>query len=832
MALTGTAGSSRCRATAFSRLAELAVAAAAWTAASPCAAQQRLEFDIAAGPLGPVLLEISQIGGRVVSYSPSLVARYQAPAVRGSYTLLEALTLATQDTGLQVETTASGALTVAEAPAPLHDPTGSRPSDGQSYPAAGAPHSGADFVLQRVVVQGSARPPEDGLKALRGTSATRTDTLLVDLPQLVSVLTGEALDLQGGSTSTQALRYVTGVSSRIDLSGGQDIVPSQLVRGLPALFALSGMGTIRATLPMDNAFIERIEVPKGPSNVISGVTSFGGRGGAVNLVRKEAGGDPHQQFLISPSSQDGGTLRAEADLAGRATPDVSWRTVAYGNATGRTDGGYTHSGGGGVLGSASYRSQDVTTTLTLQTDRRRLTPLAASRGTGLRPDGSIAPVEDGQVPPVDASSRMLLTSADAELGLEWRLLPRWRMTLKTRIEAVESDLRESLPAASAFSFKAQRRASWWNRALQWGLIGDVDTGPVNHQLLLGVDLANWRVRILDQSDFSTSPVELLGTDPVEVFRTDVKDVKREVLLQDQLRYGNLRVRLAAQVSRVPSYNLGSLGMTADNSMQAALGLNWDVGALYRLSSDASVYAGSQYAVETDFIRALGVGSGSVKGSGDPTRTLQVQSGLKLDLLDDRLALTLEGYRTVQHNVPNSPNIGVPGRDTLFSITPRRMIEGLEFELAGRPWPALDLQMGLSLMRASDLLPSLPESPQASLYVPAGAIPARSMTLLSRYRLPERWLGRASLGVGFRARSSSFAVSPIPSQPGVQLVLPGGAQLDLSLERVFGHWSVNAFVQNVFDRQLYETQSSPGYIPLEPRRSLGVTAIYRSPGLAH
>ncbi|HET7867602.1 MAG TPA: TonB-dependent receptor [Burkholderiaceae bacterium] len=813
-------------------LGELAVAAAAWTAALPCAAHQRLEFDIAAGPLGPVLLEISQVAGIVVSYRPSLVAQRQAPAVRGSYTLMEALALATQEAGLKVETTASGAVTLVVAEAPAQNPTGLRPSDGQALPAAGAAQNGADFVLQRVVVQGSARPPEDGLKPLRSTSATRTETLLVDLPQSVSVLTGEALDLQGGTTSTQALRYVTGVSSRIDLSGGQDIVPSQLVRGLPALFAISGMGTIRSTLPMDNAFIERIEVPKGPSNVISGVTSFGGRGGAVNLVRKEAGGDPHQQFMISPSSQDGGTLRAEADLAGRATPDLSWRTVAFGNATGRTDGGYTHSGGGGLLGSVRYRGQDVTTTLTLQTDRRRLTPLAASRGTGLRPDGSIAPVEDGQVPPVDAGSRMLLTSADAELGLEWRLMPRWRMTLKTRMEEVASDLRETLPAASAFSFKAQRRATWWNRALQWGLIGDVDAGPVNHQLLLGVDLADWRVRILDKSEFATTPVELLATTPVQEFRTDVKDVKREVLLQDQLRYGNLRVRLSAQASRVPSYDLGSMGTTADNKTQAALGLNWDAGALYRLSSDASVYAGSQYAVETDFIRALGVGSGSVKGSGDPTRTLQFQSGLKLDLLDDRLALTLEGYRTVQINVPNSPNIGVPGRDTLFSITPRRKIEGLELELAGRPWPALDLQMGLSLMRASDLLPGVPGSPEASLYVPAGAIPARSMTLLSRYRLPEGWLRRTSLGVGFRARSSSFAVTPIPAQPGVQLVLPGGAQLDLSLEHMFGPWSVNAFVQNVFDRQLYETQSSPGYIPLEPRRSLGVTATYRLSGLAH
>ena len=82
----------RYRSTAAALFTGLAVALA-----QPCAAQppdQRLEFDVAAGPLGPVLLEIAQAGGRIVSFSPELVERRQAPAVRGAYTLLEALRLA------------------------------------------------------------------------------------------------------------------------------------------------------------------------------------------------------------------------------------------------------------------------------------------------------------------------------------------------------------------------------------------------------------------------------------------------------------------------------------------------------------------------------------------------------------------------------------------------------------------------------------------------------------------------------------------------------------------------------------------------------------------
>jgi outer membrane receptor protein involved in Fe transport len=241
----------------------------------------------------------------------------------------------------------------------------------------------------------------------------------------------------------------------------------------------------------------------------------------------------------------------------------------------------------------------------------------------------------------------------------------------------------------------------------------------------------------------------------------------------------------------------------------------------------AAYAGSQYAVETDIIRAIG--SAIFDGAGDPTRTQQFQAGLKLDLLDDRLALSLEAYRTDQVNVPSAPAFGVPNATAdLFFITPRRMVNGLEMDLAGRAGPGLDVRLGLSFMRASDRLPGTPGS-GPGVDVPAGGVPARAMHLLARYRLPGAWGAPTSLGLGLRARSSSFAVPPNPAQPGLQLVLPGGAQLDLSLERTFGPWAVNAFVQNVFDRQLHETQSGPGYIPLEPRRSFGLTATYKSPG---
>jgi iron complex outermembrane receptor protein len=573
-------------------------------------------------------------------------------------------------------------------------------------------------------------------------------------------------------------------------------------RGLPALYSLSGMGTMRAGIPINNAFIDRIEVPKGPSGTISGTASFGGRGGVVNLVRKEAGGEPRRDLAQTGSSQDSGTGRLEADLAGRMTDDMSWRVVTVGSATGPADGGYQQRGGvGGVLASSRLASGDWSATLTMQTDRSQIVPPRNARGGVLQQDGSITPIEPGEAAPVDPDDRLRVASADTELNLDWRFAPRWRLNLKTRVEAVDTDLRLH---QLLFSLEG-RRVSWWSAALQGGLVGDVTTGPVRHQLLLGVDVAQWRTRLQDQQ-FIPGNLGALG-------RLDARDVKRELMLQDLLRLGNLRVRLAGQVTRVPVFDQNGVG-----TGQAQV--NWDAGALYRLSPAVSVYAGSQRSVETDIIRTISTALAT--GVLEPTRTRQSQAGLKLDLLDDRLTATLEGFTTEQVNYPAFDG----SQANPFIFVPLRSVRGVELDLSGRPYAGWDLQIGMSFLQAEDRLSGLAGTGDLGPLVPAAAVPQRSMHLLTRVHLPGRWLPQTSLSLAFRARSSSFAVPPNPQFPGLQLVLPGSADLNLSLERRVGKWSFSTFIRNVFDRDVYESQSAPGAIPLEPGRSLGLSVSWK------
>lgn len=762
------------------------------------AADEEMEFDLQGGPLGNTLLAIARQAGAVISFKPGLVDPHAAPPIRGRFTLLRALTLATQTAGLAIEITPGGAVTVLPA---SPNAVAAGPPPAEPAPPAGALAPPA-AVLPPVVVRGMGLPRQtDGLRALRGWSATRSDTPLADLPQTISVLTSEALGLQGAATSTEALNYVVGVDGGVDLGSSSGfLVPNLLVRGLPASYALSGMRTLRGVFPLETVFIERIEVPKGPSGVIGGIADVGGRGGLVNLVRKQAGPEVGTELSQSLSSQDGGTLRLGADMGGQfGLSPTWWRVVGYGSRTGQTEGGYSGQSSAGLLATLTHQGQDLQATVTLQADQRRSTPAPAGRGGLPQDDGSFTPVEPGQIEPLDPQDRVLARFADVEADLDWRFAPGWRTTWKGRVEGLRTDAHRIQP----FTVSLDRRKKAWNAAMQWGLVRDFSTGPVAHQVLLGLDLE--RSRSVEEG------VNINGIDPDAVVTLDTREFKQALLLQDQVSLGRLRLRLAVQRARTPLFDEETRGQFNFVSGRQ-LATNWDAGALLRLNEWASVYAGTQYAIQTDRrVAGLVLDDGTLPPD---TKLRQFQAGAKFQLAERRVDLGVEAFRLRQDDQLIRLDGAVPGR----------LVDGVELELAGRPRPGLDLRMGLSLMRANDFVPD--DTGTAGIRLPSIGVPWGRLHLLGAWQLPQALLGSSRLTVGYRAQSSKWAVAPNPRLPQGQLNLPGGARLDLALDRMVGPVTLGVFVRNVFDRQTYGPLSSPRYLPLEPGRSVGFTAVYK------
>jgi hypothetical protein len=214
-----------------------------------------------------------------------------------------------------------------------------------------------------------------------------------------------------------------------------------------------------------------------------------------------------------------------------------------------------------------------------------------------------------------------------------------------------------------------------------------------------------------------------------------------------------------------------------------------------------VYGGTQYAIATD---RRGAGGASC------ARPRQAPSSKGWA---GRLTSTVEAFRLRQTDLTYSSSLALPGRS----------IDGLEFELSGRLRSALDMSPGFTFMRGGEVVPTTDFL--AGRTVALTGLPARSLYVLGRYQLPESVGSQSRLGFGLGADSSRVAAFNNDA-PQFLFTLPRGAQVDLSLERLLGPWTLSAFVRHAFDRQRYGMQADPRYVPLQPRRVFGLTAAYK------
>ncbi|EIJ47510.1 TonB-dependent siderophore receptor [Herbaspirillum sp. GW103] len=131
-----------------------------------------------------------------------------------------------------------------------------------------------------------------GYAASRSSSATRTDTPLLQTPQSVSVLKRSLLDDQDVHSLSDALVNVSGV---MPTKPEEALLIAPIIRGFPAETYLDGLsifgGNQQAFNPAGLVGVERIEVLKGPSSTLYGGGLGSPLGGLINIesTRPEIG---------------------------------------------------------------------------------------------------------------------------------------------------------------------------------------------------------------------------------------------------------------------------------------------------------------------------------------------------------------------------------------------------------------------------------------------------------------------------------------------------------------------------------------------------------------
>lgn len=157
-----------------------------------------------------------------------------------------------------------------------------------------------------------------GLRAKGTGSGTKTDALLIETPQTITVIDERELMLRNATSINQAVGYVAGVAAN-QRGGTVTRYDQLLVRGFAPGLYLDGMRLIAgpySTPQTDFNRIDQIDIVKGPASVLYGNST---PGGMINLSSKKPQDTAFGRVELQAGNYD--TLRAVADINQPITAD-------------------------------------------------------------------------------------------------------------------------------------------------------------------------------------------------------------------------------------------------------------------------------------------------------------------------------------------------------------------------------------------------------------------------------------------------------------------------------------------------------------------------------
>ncbi|MEM1291584.1 MAG: TonB-dependent siderophore receptor [Cyanobacteria bacterium P01_H01_bin.162] len=619
----------------------------------------------------------------------------------------------------------------------------------------GVAQAGEDEEALRIVVTGDEDP---GYAESNATTATRTDTPLIEIPQSIQVIPEAVLEDQQVIRLNDALRNVPGVVPGNSFAGGLDVFTIRGFEGAAILrdgfrtseTDIAGQGGLQET-----ANLERIEVLRGPASILYGNVE---PGGVINLVTKQPLDTPFAEVATQFGSY--GLFRPTLDVTGPLD--------AEGNIRYRLNAAYERADG--------FRDYDT------EVDRVFIAPVVAF-DLGDRTDLTLnleylndqRPYERG-IPPIgdelaDVPLDTIIGEPDdffrtqsTRVGyrLEHRFSENWQFRHRFRYTDSRSvnrrtQLEESLGGLNEATGDVTRLYYFSESDLdsyefQTEVIGEFATGSINHTLLAGIDV------FFDDSDFFVAndlapPVNLFDPEigvvprpdlPLTFTTTDTTASRSRLglLLQDQIELlpevtllvGG-RVDFFTQSSTAAAVFIpGILETPARDNEQSQTAFTPRVGIVYQPIPELSLYASYSRSFEPNSLTATTIDGEFL----DPEEGEQFEVGLKTELFDGRLAATLSFFDISQTNVaaadPSNSNFVVPiGEQTS---------RGMELNVTGEILPGWNVLAGLSLLDAE-----IEESANFAAGATPPNVPETSASLWTTYEIQSGDLAGLGFGVG-------------------------------------------------------------------------------------
>jgi catecholate siderophore receptor len=624
-------------------------------------------------------------------------------------------------------------------------------------------------------------------------TATKTDTLLIDVPQTINVITREQLNDQSHRSLADVLRYVPGTT----VGQGEGNRDQITLRGqnTTADFFLDGVrDDVQYYRGLYN--IERVEVLKGPYALIFG---RGGGGGILNRVQKTP--VSNKSFVAGAASINSfGAWDLEADLNAPLNDMLAVRLNATYEALDNHRDFYdgeryawnpylaAQLGENWKLGlSYEYVHDDRVTD-------RGVPSIAAGPGQPNRPITGY----DEQFFGVPAINRMKLEAHIAKLRVDGHLTDNLKLTSTLLYGDYDKIYRNvyangaatsqtGTVALDAYSDPTKRE----NLIAQANLIWDVETGALAHKILFGVEYGDQKTRNQRLNRvFAPGNIFNLANPvfPTVTFTTPSRDTASEVeffsaYVQDQisisehfdivagLRYDHFEI---SGTDFIPATDRPFA--RSDDKLSPRLGLIW------KPVENASVYA----SFSRSFLPRSGDQFVSLAPNQDnlaPEKFTNYEIGAKWDIRPD-LNVTLALFQLDRTNI----TIVDPANPLNALLLPATRTKGIEFALTGRVLPQWQVSGGYTYQDAYR---------RDDSSITLAQVPKHQFSLWNRYD----FIDRIGVGLGVIHQSSQFAA--VRTTPVAATRLPSFTRVDAALffdisEAV----QLQANVENLFDTDYF------------------------------
>lgn len=748
-------------------------------------AQTNIAIELPSQSLSKALSTLARQSGTDIIASAGLVANRTAPAVKGRMTVREALDRLLQGTALVVEQRDDRTYMVVS------------PKPSAPEPAAS---SGATAVLPTIVVTNRSEPDAGGFAAESTSSATRTDTPLIEIPQSIQVVTQDVIKSQQAQSVADALRNVSGMEIGNNTAGGASGgAPS--INGVGANVTLNGGltnsngGQINAmTLPQ--AAIARVEVLKGADTIVSGT---GAPGGTINIVTKI----PESTAFRELSFQTGsfGDLLGSIDLTGPVTTDkrLSYRFIVSGE---RADSSY-----GGFQGkrdfyiSPSLRWNDGATDVVVRFEQH-------SVHAPYTPSGVIMP--DGSLYRFDQNKSAYMTNNVTSVDYDWKQKIGKDLIFHSSAR-YEASSRSGTPTTYLSSLSGNIAQYGWTSPGYGNLYSIALDNNINYRLKIGSTdqnlLLGYTYNIARISANSNLIGSVTGPFPMtNIPMPTSSDLSSSNLNSSVSYYSGLYFQ--DQFSWRRLHILLNLTHGQTRVSQAGKNDKWNpnIGVAYQISDSWTIFANEQHSFMPNLGSQLANGE-----PAPPTQGQSIEAGVKFDLFDDRLNGTVAVHRSRYQNTL-IPSLVSPQYSIV--IPNGRTARGISADISG------EIVRGLNVIASYSYNDYSLSTEEAEFGAFMGSS-KHSGSVWATYDFQSADLHGWGVGAGIWVRGGY----PAQTIANNMVSMPGQARVDGSIYYRGKRWSTTLGVKNLFGRRLYDDGGSGTFVGIQPGRTFYLTSTF-------